>query len=100
MGDPVPANYWTLSDYTAALNCKNLDPEQPNLSWCPKNCGQCYRLCSTGGTINGPPTSPGICRVFKISNRCGDGYPNEPNWCNQKLTYDECKNSPQQCSQN
>ena len=24
--DPVPSNYWTVNDYTAALNTKNLSP--------------------------------------------------------------------------
>ena len=81
--DPVPPDYWTMVDYTAALNCKNLSPTEPSLSWCPKgNCGTCWKLCTTGGSVTGRSADPGVCRIFKISNRCGDGYPNEPNWCN------------------
>merc|ERR1719217_253088 len=33
--DPVPADWWTMTQFTAALNCKNLDPVHPDLSWCP-----------------------------------------------------------------
>ena len=73
----VPSDYWTMVDYTAALNCKNLSPTTPLLSWCPKgNCGTCWKLCTTGGSVTGRSAAPGVCRIFKISNRCGDGYPN------------------------
>ena len=38
------------------------------------NCGQCYQLCTTGGTHNGVPSDPGQCVVIQLENRCGDGY--------------------------
>jgi hypothetical protein len=48
--EPNPVSFWTKSKLTAALNAKNLDPADPKLSWCPSHCGQCFRLCNTGGT--------------------------------------------------
>lgn len=78
-----------------------LDPSNPDLSWCPANCGQCYRLCSTGGTTtSGKPAAPGKCIVVQVENRCGDGYhqPGEAQWCRQEMSWWECKNSPSACS--
>ncbi len=45
-------------EYTAAMNCANLDND-PDKSWCPLNCGQCYKLCSTGGSTQGRPQKAG-----------------------------------------
>ena len=45
-------------EYTAAMNCANLDND-PEKSWCPLNCGQCYKLCSTGGSTQGRPQKAG-----------------------------------------
>lgn len=98
-GDPVPATWWTLTKFTAALNCKNLDPEKPLLSWCPRGCGGCFKLCSTGGTTSGKAgtTKAGVCRVFRVTNRCGDGYKEYPEWCSNELTYKECQLDPGHC---
>jgi len=88
-----------MTQYTAALNCMNLDPTNPEKSWCPQHCGGCYKLCSTGGTTQGTSTSAGTCRVFKITNRCGDGYHQAPNWCSQEMTWWDCQKNPNQCQQ-
>jgi len=98
--DPVPKDWWTLTNYTAALNCINLDPERPLLSWCPAGCGGCFRLCSTGGTTSGKPgvTKTGTCRTFTVTNRCGDGYRQYPEWCSNELTYQQCQDNPALCS--
>lgn len=97
--DPIPSDWWTLTKLTAALNCKNLDPSNPKLSWCPSGCGGCYRLCTTGGTTQGIATKPGVCRVFKITNRCGDGFDLEHgrDWCSQHMTWQECQEDPERC---
>jgi len=97
--DPVPPSWWTLTQFTAALNCKSLDPANPMLSWCPKGCGACFELCSTGGTTSGKPgvTKAGVCRVFTVTNRCGDGYREYPEWCSNELTYQECQQNSSRC---
>ena len=81
--EPNPKSYWTKSGYTAAANAMLMDPTNPLLGWCPKDCGMCFRLCSTGGTTTGKTTSAGKCIVVQIENRCGDGYkqPGEAQWC-------------------
>lgn len=95
--DPVPADWWTMTKYTAALNCKNLDPSNPELSWCPTGCGACYELCTTGGTTQGKSTSEGVCHVFKVENRCGDGYKQYPEWCSQEMSWQDCQANPSSC---
>ena len=30
-----PVSFWTKNKFTAAMNAKNLDPINPNKSWCP-----------------------------------------------------------------
>ncbi|CAJ1351423.1 unnamed protein product [Effrenium voratum] len=93
----VRDDYWTLTEYTAAMNCANLD-DQPDKSWCPVNCGQCYKLCTTGGATQGTKPKAGICRVFKITNRCGDGYDDHtPDWCSQQMSWQDCKSNPGKC---
>jgi len=98
--DPVPEDWWTLTNYTAALNCINLDPERPLLSWCPAGCGGCFRLCSTGGTTSGKPgvTKSDTCRTFTVTNRCGDGFRQYPEWCSNELTWQQCQDNPALCS--
>lgn len=95
----VPPDWWTLTRFTAAVNCKNLDPLDPMLSWCPANCGGCYELCTTGSTTNGNKTTPGVCRVFKVTNRCGDGYKQYPMWCSNELSWKECEEDPVRCKE-
>lgn len=97
--DPVPADFWTMTQFTAALNCKNLDPVHPDLSWCPGGCGGCYELCTTGGTTQGKETEEGVCHVFKVSNRCGDGYKEYPEWCSNEMSWQECADDPATCKQ-
>lgn len=97
--DPVPKDWWTLTQYTAAMDCKNLDPEHPFNAWCPKGCGACYKLCSTGGSMHGHRPEEGECRVFKITNRCGDGFKEYPMWCSNNLSWPECKANPHICRQ-
>lgn len=99
--DPVPDDWWTKTRYTAALNCKNLDPKHPHNAWCPSQCGGCYKLCSTGGTTQGTSTKANVCKVFKVENRCGDGYDGDRHdyWCSQKLTWKECKDDPTKCKE-
>eukprot|EP00913_Durusdinium_trenchii_P033027 g30918.t1 len=76
-------------EYTAAMNCANLDTD-PAKSWCPVNCGQCYKLCTTGGATQGRSPKPGVCRIFKITNRCGDGYDDHtPDWCSQHMSWQD-----------
>jgi len=100
--DPVPPNWWTMTKFTAALNCMNLDPSNPDRSWCPHNCGGCWELCTTGGgTNNRGGTPPGECIVVKVTNRCGDGYHrSSPDWCSQEMSYGECYNNPAECARN
>ena len=59
--------------FTAAGSAMMMDPEDPANAWCMARCGQCYRLCTTGGTHNGQPSLPGECLVVQLENRCGDG---------------------------
>jgi len=93
----VEHDFWTLTEYTAAMNCANLDND-PEKSWCPLNCGQCYKLCSTGGSTQGRPQKAGVCRVFKITNRCGDGYDDHtPDWCSQHMSWQQCEKQPEKC---
>ena len=98
--DPNPKSFWTKVKYTAALNAKNLDPDHPDLSWCPKHCGSCYRLCTTGGTTSGKETEAGKCIVVQVENRCGDGYhqPQEAQWCRQEMTWNDCESNPVGCA--
>lgn len=72
--EPNSPSFWTKSKYTAAANAMLLDPTDPYQSWCPTGCGQCYKLCSTGGTTVGKTTTAGKCIVVQVENRCGDGY--------------------------
>ncbi|CAE8614450.1 unnamed protein product [Polarella glacialis] len=94
----VPDDFWTLTHYTAAINCVNLDHGDPAKSWCPANCGHCYQLCSTGGATQGQSTAEGVCRVFKVTNRCGDGWDQRhPDWCSQRMSHSHCSNDPNSC---
>lgn len=97
--EPVPTDWWTLTKFTAALNTASLDPQNPLLGWCPTGCGACYEICSTGGTTQGQPTTPGICRTFKITNRCADGYGQYPEWCSNSMSWQECQANPSACAQ-
>jgi len=97
--EPVPTNWWTLTKFTAALNTASLDPENPLLGWCPSGCGACYEICSTGGTTQGQPTTPGVCRIFKITNRCADGYGQYPEWCSNSMSWQACQADPSACAQ-
>jgi len=98
--DPIPDDWWTLTQFTAALNCVNLDAEHPLKAWCPSRCGDCYELCSTGTSTNGKKTEAGVCRVFKVTNRCGDGYQQYPMWCSNEVTWRECEEDPELCRRN
>jgi len=94
----VSDNYWTLTQFTAAINCMSLDPENPNESWCPANCGQCFELCSTGASTQGMTNPGGTCKVFKVTNRCGDGFePSHPDWCSHRMSFHQCAAQPQVC---
>ena len=37
--EPNQKTFWTKSGYTAAANAMLMDPSNPNLGWCPHNCG-------------------------------------------------------------
>lgn len=96
--DPVPEDWWTLTSYTMALNTVNLNPSDPSNSYCLANCGQCYELCSTGGSTQGKTTAHGVCKVFKVTNRCGDGFDvGRPDWCSQVMTFADCHGNPSKC---
>jgi len=98
----VDDDYWTLTGWTAALNNVNLDPEHPEAGWCPSGCGRCYELCTTGGTTNTDSriAEPGQCKVFKITNRCSDGWGQpRPDWCSQNIPWHECAEHPEKCRQ-
>ena len=93
---------WTFTSFTAAMNAKSLSQTDARQAWCPKDskCGKCFRLCTTGGAINGKSSKAGECKVFKITNRCGDGFDdNTPYWCSQKMSYAECEAEPSKCVQ-
>ena len=55
--------FFYQTKFTAAGNAKMMDPTDPNLSWCPHNCGMCFRLCTTGGTTQGQVTQAGKTHV-------------------------------------
>ena len=95
--DPNPKAFWTKTKYTAALNAANLNPSDPTLSWCPSHCGQCFRLCNTGGTTNGRSSGEGQCIIVQIENRCGDGYKQYPYFCSQEMTYWDCASDSANC---
>jgi hypothetical protein len=104
------AGLWQFVNYTAALNAANFMPSNPSgAGWAGNSqpsehaCGQCYRICSTGGQAceagnpqyDCPSTSPtaGECIVAKISNSCTDGYANPSGdnpWCGQQLSHKAC----------
>lgn len=96
----VPANYWTITSFTAAMNTASMHPQNPGLSWCLEGCGCCYEICTTGGNINSELTSKNHqkCEVFKVTNRCADGWAaKRPHWCNQQMSWQECKADPVRC---
>ena len=73
--EPNPPDFWTKSKYTAAGNAMMMDPGDPTNSWCTSNCGLCFELCTTGGTINGEPSTPAECIVIQLENREGSSLP-------------------------
>lgn len=96
----VPDGYWTLTSFTAALNTVSMDPQDPALTYCLSGCGSCYEICTTGGVINSQDTitSQSQCEVFKITNRCADGWQNgTPDWCSHHMSWQECQANPQKC---
>lgn len=81
-----------------------LDPSDPELSWCPTLCGECFEICATGGSTNGAVPSgeyANACIVIEITNRCGDGYENlnEAQWCRQEMSPSQCLSDKTKCSQ-
>ena len=89
MKDPDSPCFTTPSfvSLTAALNAKNLNPDDPSLSYCPKECDSCWELCRVA--------DPNDCHVVKVTNRCGDGWDetlDKTRWdsCNQRMTVEEC----------
>jgi len=98
----VAFDYWTLTSFTAALNTVSLDPQDPANGYCLSGCGSCYELCTTGGVINSQdtPTASEQCTVFKITNRCADGWQEGvPDWCSQHLSWQDCQANPEKCRQ-
>lgn len=111
---PEDKYLWQFTNFTAALNIANHLPSDPSGNcWSAKSnqyaCGQCYRLCSTGGMLcpegGCPSTSPpkGKCATFKITNACVDGSPASGNkglndWCGMDYSHLECKNNPEACA--
>mmetsp|Transcript_15586 Transcript_15586/g.27326 ORF Transcript_15586/g.27326 Transcript_15586/m.27326 type:complete len:317 (+) Transcript_15586:84-1034(+) len=109
----LPKDYWTLTSWTAAMNCVNLDSDgDGSLAWCPSKCGSCYKLCATGGLVQsghdksdnggcGEEGCPGagVCKTFKVVDRCGDGFDQggKPNWCSQKISEQQCQDNPGKC---
>merc|ERR1711860_23380 len=52
--------------------------------WCGEKCGQCIKLTTTGGYIDGQggSTGAGQSKVFMITNLCPNEWPNL-SWCSQ-----------------
>ena len=67
--DPNPPNFWTKTRYTAAGNAAMMDDMNPLNSWCTKNCGLCFEVCTTGGSHTGASHTPDECIVVQIENR-------------------------------
>ena len=67
--DPNPPNFWTKTRYTAAGNAAMMDDMNPLNSWCTKNCGLCFEVCTTGGSHTGASHTPDDCIVVQIENR-------------------------------
>eukprot|EP00091_Calanus_sinicus_P013454 TRINITY_DN29896_c0_g1_i1.p1 TRINITY_DN29896_c0_g1~~TRINITY_DN29896_c0_g1_i1.p1 ORF type:complete len:214 (-),score=61.79 TRINITY_DN29896_c0_g1_i1:67-708(-) len=96
--EPNPPDFWTKSKYTAAGNAMMIDPGNPTNSWCVSNCGLCFELCTTGGTHNGEPATPGECIVVQLENRCSDGYGEASNYlCGQNMSPWDCVADPGTC---
>jgi len=96
----VDHDWWTLTAHTAAMNTVNMHVEDPSRGFCLDGCGRCFELCATGGSVNTIDlhAEQGRCEVFKITNRCADGWvEGEPNWCSQRLSYQECAEDPEKC---
>ncbi len=90
--------------FTAASNTALLNPDNPSLSWCPINCGSCYELCTTGGSLfytESKFNKPNKCIIFQINDRCADGYkkPSESQYCRQEISPYECVNNNTLCNQ-
>jgi hypothetical protein len=61
--------------FTAAASTALLSPNNPaSDGWCANNCGSCFRLCTTGGSLFGAANPNSACKVFQITDRCADGY--------------------------
>jgi hypothetical protein len=105
---------WQFTNYTAALNIANHLPSAPTnncYGTTPPSqyaCGQCYRLCSTGGQLctDCPADRPssGTCAVVKITNACVDGSPasgsseGTNDWCGASFSYAQCVAEPASCA--
>lgn len=97
---------WPFASHTAALSTKELNPDDPENGWCDKpiaNCGKCFRLTATGGSIDG--SAPPVTRdsvVVRITNRCADGFDDRlnMNWCSSEMTAKECRDDPSKCEAN
>merc|ERR1719481_2531032 len=97
--EPNPPEFWSKAGFTCAANAMTIDDTDPYLAWCPKNCGLCFHLCTTGGTTNGEPSPAGECETFQITNRCGDGYGEADTYlCGQELSPWSCIENPGLCS--
>jgi hypothetical protein len=89
--------------FTAAANTALLNPNNPSLSWCPVNCGVCYEICTTGGSLfytDKQFNKPGKCVIFEINDRCADGYkkPLESQYCRQEISPLECETNYVLCN--
>jgi hypothetical protein len=105
---------WQFTNYTAALNIANHLPSKPTDNCYGTNssqyaCGQCYRLCSTGGQLctDCPVETPlaGSCVVVKVTNACVDGSPasgssaGTNDWCGASFSYAQCAADPASCAE-
>ena len=46
-----------------------MDDVDPTNSWCVKNCGLCFEVCTTGGSHTGASHTPDECITIQIENR-------------------------------
>lgn len=77
-----------------------MDDIEPTNSWCVKNCGLCFEVCTTGGSHTGASHTAGECITIQIENRCGDGYGEEDNYlCGQNMAPWDCVDDPELCKE-
>ena len=92
---------WTKSKYTAAANAVFMNPLRKRVTaasavdFCQENCGQCYRICTTGGSHTNSPNVANVCIVIQLENTCP---PAGNAACRQTMSPEHCADHPTNCT--